>query len=99
MKCKFIVGKVEKHEVEVDTGGAWFWSAKKPCFEIAIDGKTVMSKRKYFKSTDKYRTRIGDKEKHDLEIIVRYPGLGWGGVKIEAFVDGKPHSKKQEPLF
>ena len=96
MKCKFIVGKAEKHEVEVDTGGAWFWSAR---FKVTIDGKTVVSKRKHVKTTDRYRTRIGDKEKHDLEIVVSYPGLAWGGVKVEAFVDGKPYFKGRKPLF
>lgn len=88
MKCKFVVGEVEKHEIEVDTGGGWFWNAR---FTIAIDGKTILSKHKYLKLTDRHRTMIGDKEKHELEIVVSYPWLGWRGAKIEAFVDGNPY--------
>lgn len=90
--CKFVVGEKEKHEVEVDTGRSWFFQTRP--FAITIDGKAVVKKLKWVKLTDKYRATIGSREKHELEITVRYP-LHWHGMApvVEALVDGKLHFK------
>jgi len=89
--CKFVVGDKEKHEVEVDTGRSWFFQTRP--FAITIDGKAVVKKLKWVKLTDKYRATIRNREKHELEITVRYPSLAWRGPVVEAFVDGKLHFK------
>lgn len=93
MKLIFLIGKKEKHEVELDRSG---WRNR---VTVRVDGKIRAKKRLPLRRRTFCRIKVGDKEIHEVE-------LKWSGIlpKIKCFVDGKLHSRpaivpsKWEPI-
>ncbi len=80
MKHVFLIGKKEKHEIEIDPS----WTRK---VTIRVDGKIRAIKRLPWRGTF-CKLKIGDEEILKVE-------LKWSGIfpKIKCFVDGVPHSR------
>lgn len=83
MKHIFVIGKKEKHKVEVDRSG---WTNK---VTVRVDGKIRAKKRLPLRRRTFCRLKVGDKEIHEVE-------LKWSGIlpKIKCFVDGKLRSRR-----
>lgn len=93
MKHIFVIGKKEKHEIEVDRREGLIRTTATVKVDGKIRAKKSLTKRAAAKKGIFYEAEVGDKEIHKVRL--EYSGFF---PKIRCFVDGKPHSREAKIL-